>query len=179
MALTMTQLSVLAAAFICISLFCCRTGMADEYTPERGDEPEKGTGTEHQDPTQIVAKALLCFNDKYVYSSCEESYRLNESGDLKVPAEKTDEYCNGPCMTETQLVLDCIDNIMTNFQFYNKATIQDIRDTIHAGCGHGKERGKFDVTEHITRAEGSNAYKAANQILIGIVLMIVGNGLLF
>ncbi|CAN6548305.1 unnamed protein product [Malus baccata var. baccata] len=174
MALTMNQLSVLAAAFICISLFCCRTGMADDYTPERGYEPEKGT--ELEDPTQIVAKALLCFNDKYVYSSCEESYRLNEGGHLKVPAEKTDEYCNGPCLTETNLVLDCLENIMTNFLFYNKATIQDVRDTIHAGCGHGEERGKFDVAEHF-RAEGSNAYKAANQILI--VLMIVATGLLF
>ncbi|KAM0965913.1 hypothetical protein TB2_021417 [Malus domestica] len=176
MALTMNQLSVLAVAFICISLFCCRTGMADDYTPERGYEPEKGT--ELEDPTQIVAKALLCFNDKYVYSSCEESYRLNEGGNLKVPAEKTDEYCNGPCLTETHLVLDCLEKIMTNFLFYNKATIQDVRDTIHAGCGHGEERGKFDVAEHF-RAEGSNAYKAANQILIGIVLMIVGTGLLF
>ncbi|BBG93105.1 Glycine-rich protein family, partial [Prunus dulcis] len=142
--------------------------MADDFTPERGDVPDQ-TGSAEQDPAQIVAKALLCFNDKYVYSSCEESYRLNESGDLKVPAAKTDEYCNGPCLQETHLVLDCVDNILSNFLFYNKATVQDVRDTIRAGCGYGEERGKFDVPEHI-KAEGSKAYKAANyQILIGLV----------
>ncbi|XP_021822283.1 uncharacterized protein LOC110763750 [Prunus avium] len=178
MALTIRQLSVLAAAFIYLSAFYCKIGMADDFTSERGDVPDQ-IGSAEQDPAQIVAKALLCFNDKYVYSSCEESYRLNEGGDLKVPAAKTDEYCNGPCLQETHLVLDCVDNILSNFLFYNKATVQDVRDTIQAGCGYGEERGKFDVAEHI-KAEGSKAYKAANyQILIGLVAMIMGNGLLF
>ncbi|KAK7821494.1 uncharacterized protein LOC111988153 isoform X2 [Quercus suber] len=125
------------------------------------------------DPAQIVAKALLCFNDKYVYSSCEESLRLSESGKLKVPPQKIDEYCNGPCLTETNLVLNCIENIFLNFKFYNKATIQDVRDTVKAACGNGPERGNFDVTEHI-KAETSNAHKAVNQILYGLGLMIVG-----
>nr|XP_023875689.1 uncharacterized protein LOC111988153 isoform X1 [Quercus suber] len=140
------------------------------------------------DPAQIVAKALLCFNDKYVrktfiymhtlllimvYSSCEESLRLSESGKLNVPPQKIDEYCNGPCLTETNLVLNCIENIFLNFKFYNKATIQDVRDTVKAACGNGPERGNFDVTEHI-KAETSNAHKAVNQILYGLGLMIVG-----
>lgn len=38
-------------------------------------------------------------------------------------------------------MLDCIDKILTNFEFYNKASIQDVRDTIQAGCGYGQERG--------------------------------------
>lgn len=76
-----------------------------------------------------------------IYSSCEEAYRLTESGKLDVPSEYVDPYCNGPCLTETHLVLNCIENIMTNFVFYNRATIQDIRVTIKAGCGYGPERG--------------------------------------
>lgn len=140
------------------------------------------------DPAQIVAKALLCFNDKYVrktfiymhtllqimvqklwhifignfslvilvlfclipfgqksqvYSSCEESQRLSESGKLNVPPQNTDEYCSGPCLTETNLVLNCIENILANFEFYNKATIQDVRDTVEAACGNGPERGSL------------------------------------
>ncbi|KAM3761979.1 hypothetical protein ACB098_01G309700 [Castanea mollissima] len=130
------------------------------------------------DPAQIVAKALLCFNDKYVYSSCEESRRLSESGKLDVPPQETDEYCSGPCLTETNLVLNCIENILANFEFYNKATIQDVRDTIEAACGNGPERGNFDVDEHI-KAETSNAHKGVNQILYGLGLMIVGHGLIF
>ncbi|KAH7513440.1 uncharacterized protein LOC107433235 [Ziziphus jujuba] len=161
MALTrILGLSVLAAALIPISVF----GSISENAVE--DEPE--TGHKFHDPTEIVAKALLCFNDKYIYINCEESYRLNESGDLNVPFDKTDAYCNGPCLDETHLVLDCIDNILTNFLFYNKATIQDIRDTIQAGCGTGSERGKFNVAEHL-KAEANNA----NQIVVGPGLMVI------
>lgn len=75
------------------------------------------------------------------YRSCEESYRLTQTGNLNVPKEKTDEYCNGPCLTETHLVLNCIDNIFKNFVFYNKATIQDVRDTVQAACSYGPQRG--------------------------------------
>lgn len=114
-----------------------------------------------------------------VYSSCEESYRLTDSGDLNVPKDKTDEYCNGACLTETNLVLNCVDHILANFIFYNKATIRDVRDTVHAGCGYGPERGDFNVAEHI-QAEESKAYKAANyQILVGLAFMVLGNGFLF
>lgn len=104
---------------------------------------------------------------------------MTESGDLNVPKDKTDEYCNGACLTETNLVLNCVDHILANFIFYNKATIRDVRDTVHAGCGYGPERGDFNVAEHI-QAEESKAYKAANyQILVGLAFMVLGNGFLF
>ncbi|KAF3456307.1 hypothetical protein FNV43_RR00957 [Rhamnella rubrinervis] len=153
---------VLAAALVPITVFCSISENAEEEVPKIG-----GAGIV-QDPAQIVAKALLCFNDKHIYSSCEESYRLNESGKLGVPLDKTDAYCNGPCLTETHLVLDCVDNILTNFLFYNKASIQDVRDTIQAACGDGPERGNFNVAEHI-QAKESNA----NQIVVGLGLMVI------
>lgn len=90
----------------------------------------------------MLLLCLISFGQKsQIYSSCEESYRLNESGNLKVASQDTDAYCNGACLTETNLVLTCIDNIFTNFLFYNKATIQDVRDTVQAACGNGPERG--------------------------------------
>ncbi|KAI3687164.1 hypothetical protein L1987_80857 [Smallanthus sonchifolius] len=55
----------------------------------------------------VIAKALVCLNDK-IYSDCEESYRLTETGDLHVPPDYTDQYCGGPCLKETDLVLNCI-----------------------------------------------------------------------
>lgn len=86
---------------------------------------------------------LVIWTISQVYSSCEQSYRLTESGNINVPPDYTDKYCSGPCLTETNLVLDCIENIMLHFKFYNKATIQDIRDTIKAGCSHGPEKGSL------------------------------------
>ncbi|XP_057430591.1 uncharacterized protein LOC130723530 [Lotus japonicus] len=143
-----------------------------------GSAGEGGAGI--GDPSQIVTKALLCFNDKYIYQSCEESYRLNENGNLEVPTEKTDEFCEGPCLSETNLVLSCIDNIFSHFIFYNRATIQDIKETVQAGCGYGPQRGNFDVSEHL-QAEESKALKATtttSHVVMGIALVITGRALL-
>ncbi|CAL5413056.1 unnamed protein product [Camellia sinensis] len=150
-------------------------GMADENVPQ--------TGAAIVDPTQIVDKALICFNNNYmgdqsndmvqIYSSCDESYRLDQSGSLNVPPEHINQYCNGPCLAETHLVLDCIGNILINFEFYNKATIQDVRDTIKAGCGYGSQRGNFNVAEHI-QAKTSKADKITIMpIMVGLVWMIL------
>ncbi|KAF7813558.1 beta-D-xylosidase 1 [Senna tora] len=138
---------------------------------EEDQQPYTQTGA--ADPSQIVSKALLCFNDKYIYSSCEESYRLKESGNLNVPPSKTDEFCEGPCLSETNLVLTCIDNIFRNFVFYNRATIQDIKETIQAGCGYGPQRGNFDVAEHL-KAEENRAHKVTNHVVLGLSLIIMG-----
>ncbi|GMI70283.1 hypothetical protein HRI_000697600 [Hibiscus trionum] len=155
---------VLAVTVVCMSTFWFHSGKADET----------GTGTVvGDDPAQIVAKALLCFNNKYIYSSCEESYRLRASGNLDVPLEYTNEYCAGPCLSETHLVLNCIENIMEHFVFYNKATIRDIKDTIQAGCGYGPERGHFNVEEHI-EAEENGSSRAVKSILFGMGSVIIG-----
>ncbi|KAF3942681.1 hypothetical protein CMV_030687 [Castanea mollissima] len=160
---------VLAVVVTYVSVLCSNLGKADEAVPQTG-----GAG---YDPAQIVSKALLCFNNNYIYSSCEESYRLTESGNINVPPQKTDEFCGGSCLTETNLVLNCVDNIFAHFVFYNKATIQDVGDTVKSACGNGPERGNFNVAEHI-QADQSNAYKAINHIFYGLGLMIVGHGLL-
>ncbi|OVA16819.1 hypothetical protein BVC80_1543g280 [Macleaya cordata] len=130
-----------AITLFSISTFCCKS--------------ENGVV---EDPAQIVAKALLCFNDKFIYSSCEESYRLTQSGNINVPPEATDQYCDGACLTETHLVLSCIDNILTNFLFYNRATIHDIRATLKAGCSYSNERGNFNVAEHL---QSSDVHRAS------------------
>ncbi|KAK2448572.1 hypothetical protein QL285_007829 [Trifolium repens] len=134
-----------------------------------------GAGGNFGDPSQIISKALLCFNDKYIYQSCEESYRLSENGNLDVPPEKTDAFCEGPCMSETNLVLGCIDNIFSNFIFYNRATIEDVKETIIAGCGYGPERGNFNVAEHI---QENKAVKATSHVLMGFALIIMGRAIL-
>ncbi|XP_062105037.1 uncharacterized protein LOC133816700 [Humulus lupulus] len=162
---------ILASALFIAYVFGSVSGgkAEDDHVPYQ-------VGSGGYDPGQVVSKALLCFNGKHIYSSCEESYRLSESGNLEVPQEETEAFCGGPCLTETQLVLSCIDNILANFLFYNRATIQDVRDTIHAGCGYGPERGNFNVAEHI-EAEDNNAQKVSNQILVAFGLILVGHGI--
>ncbi|KAJ6432040.1 hypothetical protein OIU84_019323 [Salix udensis] len=164
------RLWFLSAFLVGVSIFCCSPGNANEVGPQTG------TGIVGADPAEVVAKALLCFNNKYIYSSCENAYRLTETGNLNLPPEYVDPYCSGPCLAETHLVLDCIENIMKNFVFYNKATIQDVRDTIKAGCSYGPERGNFDVSEHL-QAENNNACNSASQILLGLGFMFAGPAL--
>lgn len=76
-----------------------------------------------------------------VYNHCEEAYRLSAEGTIPVPPEGTDVYCSGPCLAETKLVLSCLHDIFYNFQFYNGASIQDVRYTLDAGCGYSDRRG--------------------------------------
>ncbi|KAJ1425510.1 hypothetical protein SESBI_10855, partial [Sesbania bispinosa] len=80
-----------------------------------------------------------------IYVGCDEAYRLNPSGNINVPPEATDFFCSGPCLTETQLMLDCIDNILSNFIFYNKATVQQMRYALNAGCSYSRQRGQDTI----------------------------------
>ncbi|KAL8249694.1 hypothetical protein R6Q59_006562 [Mikania micrantha] len=116
----------------------------------------------------IIAKALVCFNDK-IYSECEESYRLTESGDLHIPPDYTDKYCGGPCLKETNLVLNCINGVFNNFIFYNHATITNVKEAIKTGCSFGPTRGNFNVAEHI---QASNSYKSSYPILFWLLSLI-------
>lgn len=155
-----------------------QTGAANGYVPQTGGAngyvPQTGSAGE-DDPAEVVSKALLCFNNNYVYSSCEQSYRLTESGNINVPPEHADLYCRGPCFSETNLVLNCIDNILSHFLFYNRASIEDVRETIKAGCSYGPERGNFNVAEHIQAGENS-APKVSKSVMLALVLMIVYMG---
>ncbi|XP_058189945.1 uncharacterized protein LOC131307459 [Rhododendron vialii] len=110
---------------IIVSAFCFYSAFADEG------------------PAQTLTNALLCFNNKFIYNRCSEAYRLNQSGDLSVPPEATDEFCNGACLSETQGMLSCIDDIVSGFLFYNKATTRDITGTLHSACSYTKQRGKI------------------------------------
>ncbi|GAA0181681.1 hypothetical protein LIER_30268 [Lithospermum erythrorhizon] len=151
-------------------------GTSNEYFPPKGynngneDSPEVGVG--ENDPAHIVNKALQCFGDNYIYKSCEGTCRLNINGNLNVAPDQTDEYCSGPCLKETHLVLSCIEGALSHFVFYNKASIYDIRETINEGCSHGPNRGDFNVMEHLQSEEG-NAQKETFKFLYGFTIMII------
>ncbi|CAI0467090.1 unnamed protein product [Linum tenue] len=177
--------ALLLVAILIISPF--QLGKADEEAPyiDVGSNGVSGStsssssssSNNDNDPAEMVAKAMLCFNNRGIYRSCDEDFRLNESGRLGVPLEQVDAYCGGSCLTETNMVLDCLEGIMKNFRFYNTATIKDIKDTVSAGCSDGPERGNFDVSEHLEASE-STVLKGASWGLCAIGYLIAGRALL-
>ncbi|KAI4338543.1 hypothetical protein MLD38_023590 [Melastoma candidum] len=151
---------------------CCNISMfAKDMLLMRRPKLEKAAGGIGK--PQIITKALSCFGDKYIYQCCEESSRLDQSGELHVPPQYVNEYCDGPCQKETNLVLHCLQGIFANFIFYNKATIGIIWDTIHEGCSYGPERGNFDVTKHL-QADSALAAVFAHRVILSFASVVVG-----
>ncbi|KAF2922331.1 hypothetical protein DAI22_07g104800 [Oryza sativa Japonica Group] len=52
--------------------------------------------------TCIVATAIICFNDRYIYSGIQGQYRLGPEGALRVPSTAAEAFCGGPCLAETE-----------------------------------------------------------------------------
>ncbi|XP_009151304.1 glycine-rich cell wall structural protein 2 [Brassica rapa] len=134
-----------------------------------------GGGLGGNDPPEIVAKALECLNEKHIYRECEDAWRLTLNGDLNIPVARAEEFCEGPCFSETHLALNCIDDIVHHFRFFNRATVYNIRETLKSGCSYGPERGIFNVLEHIEDEEenGNERMKARSGPLLGTVLFII------
>ncbi|KAF8724077.1 hypothetical protein HU200_021090 [Digitaria exilis] len=111
-----------------------------------------------RDAVDIVGKALVCFNDRNIYSGCQGSFRLGPQGSLDVPPGSADAFCGGPCLAETELVLRCVDDIMANFRFYNGASAADVRFALDRGCSSGRSglRGDFDVLRRIGADAAAN-----------------------
>ncbi|CAN8241373.1 unnamed protein product [Cochlearia groenlandica] len=118
----------------------------------------------------LVQRAAFCFNNNLLYRGCNEAFRLNQGGELKVPHEETDRFCNGPCSEETELVLNCINNIMSDFVFYNRATPRDVRNTLRGGCSNSFTRGNFNVGDYAQGLFFGKAQKNLPGLCIGLVL---------
>jgi hypothetical protein len=91
----------------------------------------------------IISLCFFWLLSSQIYAGCDDAYRLNPYGNIKVPPEATDFFCSGPCLIETQLLLECIDNMLSNFIFYNKANVQQMRYALNAGCSYSRQRGNF------------------------------------
>ncbi|KAI3950334.1 hypothetical protein MKX01_032552 [Papaver californicum] len=127
------QFFVIVIFFCFVTFTCCKS--EDCYDQDVGDQ------------SQVIDRALVCFNNNFIFSSCAANNRLTQTGVINVPPEQTDDYCNGPCLAETKLVLNCIDKMLSNFLFYNKATVRDIRSSLRTGCGFSNERGNFNIAQ--------------------------------
>ncbi|CAO2198471.1 unnamed protein product [Urochloa humidicola] len=154
---------LLACVSCCLLIPCCTSDGA-EAAAFHG---QKRDAT----PTDIVGRALICFNDRYIYSGCQESFRLGPQGSLGVPPGSADAFCGGPCLAETELVLRCVDGIMGNFRFYNGATAADVRYALDRGCGTSALRGDFDVLSRL----GSGGGYGGDGVFYGRGASLVGS----
>ncbi|KAF8100607.1 hypothetical protein N665_0220s0011 [Sinapis alba] len=118
----------------------------------------------------FVQRVAFCFNNNLLYRGCNEAFRLNQGGEFKVPPEETDSFCNGPCTAETELVLECINSVMSDFVFYNRATPRDIRNTLRGGCSNSFTRGNFNVGNYAQGLFFGKAEKKLPGFFIGLVL---------
>lgn len=87
-----------------------------------------------------------------------------------MPPEYTDDYCKGPCLEETNHVLDCMDGILKGFLFLNRATLDNVRDTIESGCGYGPKRGACDSFPSFDYVEAS--FSNVFELLQGILMCL-------
>ncbi|KAJ3670914.1 hypothetical protein LUZ60_008340 [Juncus effusus] len=99
------------------------------------------------DPLDVIGEAEQCFDDGRLYTCCDDPYRLGIQGILNVPHQAANEFCNGPCLAETQLVLSCVEDELNTFKFQNGAYVSDVRYALQRGCTVGARRGDFNVGE--------------------------------
>jgi hypothetical protein len=82
-----------------------------------------------------------------IYSQCAEEFRLNAEGAFHVQRNEVDEYCGGPCLEETNLALECVEEVAAeSFRFSNGASVLAVRQALGTGCSYGPDRGKHAVT---------------------------------
>ncbi|KAG7588522.1 hypothetical protein ISN44_As07g008520 [Arabidopsis suecica] len=121
----------------------------------------------------LVQRAAFCFNNNLLYRGCNEAFRLNQRGEFKVPPEETDKFCNGPCSAETELVLTCINSVMSDFVFYNRATPRDVRNALRGGCSSSFTRGNFNVGDYAQGLYFGKAGKKLPGLFVGLVVGFV------
>uniref|UniRef100_A0A0D9WFH7 DUF7731 domain-containing protein n=1 Tax=Leersia perrieri TaxID=77586 RepID=A0A0D9WFH7_9ORYZ len=96
----------------------------------------------------MFEKACHCFDDHNVYSECNEEMRLGVEGAFHVGKERVEEYCGGPCLMETKMALQCVEEVAHDgFRFYSGASLPAVKAALDTGCGYTPERGTFEIRE--------------------------------
>ncbi|XP_066364664.1 uncharacterized protein [Miscanthus floridulus] len=97
---------------------------------------------------ELFERACHCFDDPNIYSQCAEEFRMNVEGAFHVQRNEVDEYCGGPCLEETQLALQCVEEVAAqSFKFSNGASVLAVKQALGTGCSYGPDRGTFEIRE--------------------------------
>ncbi|KAK3139019.1 hypothetical protein QOZ80_5AG0376600 [Eleusine coracana subsp. coracana] len=111
---------------------------------------------------ELLERACHCFDDPSIYAHCAAEFRLNAEGAFHVHKDSVDEYCGGPCLEETKLALQCVEEVAAEtFRFSNGASVLAVRQALGTGCGYGPERGTFEIRERkeCVSAAGDEYYR--------------------
>ncbi|XP_006654291.1 uncharacterized protein LOC102719673 [Oryza brachyantha] len=96
----------------------------------------------------MFEKACHCFDDHNVYRECKEEMRLSVEGAFHVGKESVDDYCGGPCLMETKMALQCVEEVADEgFRFYSGASVPAVKAALDTGCSYTPERGTFEIRE--------------------------------
>ncbi|ONM63103.1 uncharacterized protein [Zea mays] len=133
------RLLVLAQAFaICMLIPCCSSS---------------------KEAMELFERACHCFDNPNIYSQCAEEFRLNAEGAFHVQRNEVDEYCGGPCLEETNLALECVEEVAAeSFRFSNGASVLAVRQALGTGCSYGPDRGTFEIRERKDCVGGADEY---------------------
>ncbi|KAK9283968.1 hypothetical protein L1049_012226 [Liquidambar formosana] len=94
------------------------------------------TGNVNLSPFQQWRSAYECLLN--TSNSCQDKYQLTEEGWVNVTLADTEEYCKwGGCAQHSRAVLMCLHLVKHDFRFIDKATVQDVNNTITQGCSSG------------------------------------------
>jgi len=63
--------------------------------------------------------------------NCISSAAMLNNGSMNANAT----FCHGPCYGHAMLMVDCLDGIFTNFQFYSAPMMQGVKAVFQAACG--------------------------------------------
>ncbi|XP_062231184.1 uncharacterized protein LOC133928740 [Phragmites australis] len=97
---------------------------------------------------ELFERACHCFDDPTIYDKCAEDFRLNAKGAFHVQKKSVDEYCGGPCLEETKLALQCVEEVAAeSFRFSNGASVLAVKQALGTGCSDGPDRGTFEIRE--------------------------------
>ncbi|KQK06743.1 uncharacterized protein LOC100835321 [Brachypodium distachyon] len=101
---------------------------------------------------EIFDRACHCFDDHNVYKECAEELRLGVEGAFHVGSGSVEEYCGGACLAETELALQCVEEIIAHdegdgysFRFSNGASLPAVQAALHTSCSYTPERGTFEI----------------------------------
>ncbi|KAJ1692322.1 hypothetical protein LUZ63_009020 [Rhynchospora breviuscula] len=126
----------------------------------------------NSDPLDVVGEAEQCFDDGRVYTCCQDEYRLSITGILNIPPHAANNFCEGPCLEETQLVLSCVEDELNTFRFQDGAAVADVRYALQRGCSNSDKRGDFNVGEPHEPDDYSDYYDHADMLTSPIYLLI-------
>ncbi|KAL7583477.1 uncharacterized protein LOC128129336 [Lactuca sativa] len=102
-----------------------------------------------------------------VSSDCPGKFTLHVGGWLNISANETQAFCEGGCAQHTQQLLKCVKYVKQNYVFRNKATINNLNDTINIGCTHG-----FNGTS-LTSASGSVIATASSFSVFALLALLL------